>query len=107
MSAYSRVAFVAASTALVSKPAKFMVFLNLSVESDMSMTALVKPLSVSHNAETPLSAAPPMNVPNALALAVTLDNAFTASSLLPVIRTLMMALLPTVHLLHVFYLVLQ
>ena len=48
-----------------------------------------------------------MNVPNALALAVTLDNAFTASSLLPVISTLMMALLPTVHLLHVFYLVLQ
>ena len=60
----------------------------------MSMTAPVKPLSVSHKAETPLSAAPPMNVPNADAFAVTLESALTASSLLPVIRTDMMALLP-------------
>jgi len=35
-----------------------------------------------------------MNVPNADAFAVTLESALTASSLLPVILTDMMALLP-------------
>ncbi len=98
---------MACSTADWSIPAKLMVFLNLSVESDMSMTADEKPLSVSHNAVTPLSAAPPMKLPNAAALPVTFDIAFTASSALPVMRTDMMALLPMLRLLQSFHLLFE
>ena len=99
-SAYLRVALVAASTALVSRPAKLMVFLNLSVESLISTTAPLKFRSVSHRAVTPFNAAPPMKLPNAAALPVAFSNAFTASFALPVMRTDMMALCPAiVHLL--------
>lgn len=87
----------------VSRPAKFIVFLNLSVESLMAITSEVKPLSVSQSAETPLRATPPMKLPNAAALPVTLESAFTASSELPVMRTDMIALLAMVHLLHAFH----
>ena len=99
-SAYLRVSFAAACTALVSMPAKLMVFLNLSVESLISTTAPLKFLSVPHRAVTPFNAAPPMKLPNAAALPVAFSNAFTASSALPVMRTDMMALCPAiVHLL--------
>ena len=86
--------------AVESRPAKFIVFLNLSVESLMAITSEVKPLSVSQSAVTPFSAAPPMKEPNAAALPVTFDRALTASSELPVMRTDMIALLAMVHLLH-------
>ena len=89
--------------AVESRPAKFIVFLNLSVESLMAITSEVKPLSVSQSAVTPFSAAPPMKEPNAAALPVTFDRALTASSELPVMRTDMIALLAMIHLLHAFH----
>ena len=73
-------------------PAKFIVETNLSVLSLMFITALPNELTLSHRAVTPLSAAPPMNEPNAAALLVAFWNAFTASSLLPVILTDIIAL---------------
>ena len=87
-------------------PAKFMVCTNLSVLSLMSMTAPPKSLSLSHNAVTPFNAAPPMKLPNAAALLVAFWNAFTASSLLPVMRTDMIALC-AIGFLHSFGFVLQ
>ena len=74
-----------------------MVLTNLSVESLMSMTSWAKPLTVSHRAVTPLTAMPPMKLPNALALAWAFWNAFTALSELPVMRTDMTALLAISH----------
>ena len=96
-SAYFLVSFAAACTAFVSMPAKLMVFMNLSVLSDMFTTSLAKPLSLSHSAVTPLTANPPMALPKAAAFVVVFSNALTASSALPVMRTLMIALCATVH----------
>ena len=96
-SAYLRVSFVAACTALVSMPAKLMVFMNLSVLSDMFTTSLAKPFTVSHSAVTPLTANPPMALPKAAAFVVVFSNALTASSALPVMRTLMIALCAMFH----------
>ena len=96
-SAYLRVSFAAACTALVSMPAKLMVFMNLSVLSDMFTTSPAKPLTVSHSAVTPLTANPPMALPKAAAFVVVFSNALTASSALPVMRTLMIALCAMVH----------
>ena len=93
--------------AVVSSPAKPMVCLNLSVLSLMSTTAALKPLSLSHRAVTPLTAMPPMKLPKAAALPVTLLNAFTASSLLPVILTDMIALRAMFRLLHAFHLLFE
>ena len=96
-SAYLRVSLAAACTAFVSMPAKLMVFMNLSVLSDMFTTSLVKPFTVSHSAVTPLTANPPMALPKAAAFVVVFSNALTASSALPVMRTLMIALCAMVH----------
>ena len=96
-SAYLRVSFAAACTALVSMPAKLMVFMNLSVLSDMFTTSPAKPFTVSHSAVTPLTANPPMALPKAAAFVVVFSNALTASSALPVMRTLMIALCAMVH----------
>ena len=81
-------------------PAKFIVETNLSVLSLMSITALPNELTLSHRAVTPLRAAPPMKLPKADALAVAFWNAFTASSLLPVILTDIIALCPMRRLLY-------
>ena len=64
----------------------------MSVLSDMFATSPAKPLTVFHSAVTPFNATPPMNEPNAAALLVAFWNAFTASSLLPVILTDIIAL---------------
>lgn len=96
-SAYLRVSFAAACTAFVSMPAKLMVFMNLSVLSDMFTTSPAKPFTVSHSAVTPLTANPPMALPKAAAFVVVFSNALTASSALPVMRTLMIALCAMVH----------
>ena len=95
-SAYFRAACAAAVTADESMPAKLMVFMNLSVPSDMAITSEVKPLTVSHRAVTPLTARPPRAEPNAAAFVVVLSSALTASSALPVILTDMMAERPMV-----------
>ena len=78
-------------------PAKLMVFMNLSVLSDMFTTSPAKPLTVSHSAVTPLTASPPMALPKAAAFVVVFSNALTASSALPVMSTLMIALCAMVH----------
>lgn len=63
----------------------------------MFTTSLAKPFTVSHSAVTPLTASPPMALPKAAAFVVVFSNALTASSALPVMRTLMIALCATVH----------
>ena len=78
-------------------PAKLMVFMNLSVLSDMFTTSPAKPFTVSHSAVTPLTANPPIALPKAAAFVVVVSNAETASSALPVMRTLMIALCAMVH----------
>ena len=90
-SAYWRAAFAACCTAVVSSPAKPMVLMNLSVLSLMLTTSPAKPLTVSQSAVTPLTAMPPMKLPNAAAFFVAFSIALTASVALPVIRTDMIA----------------
>ena len=93
-SAYLRAAFAALSTAEVSRPANFIVFLNLSTLSLMFTTSPANPVSLSHSFSTPLVATLPMNEPKAAAFRVAFSNALTASFELPVMRTLMIAECP-------------
>ena len=93
-SAYLRAAFAALSTAEVSRPANFIVFLNLSTLSLMFTTSPAKSVSLPHSFSTPLAATLPMNEPKAAAFRVAFSNALTASFELPVMRTLMIAECP-------------